>query len=78
MVIPRLSISEMNNKNNHGDNNNERFKLFSADARNKGLNNQNTKRDRYNDDISPMHWFPNFDNLKSRQGTDSINLPLST
>jgi hypothetical protein len=75
VVIPRLSISEMNNKNDHGEK--ERFKLFSADAGTKTQNNQKTSN-RYKDDVSAIHWFPNFDILKSRQGTDSINLPLST
>jgi hypothetical protein len=34
VVIPRLSISEMNNKNENVEK--ERFKLFSADAGAKG------------------------------------------
>lgn len=65
----------MNNKNDNGEK--ERFKLFSADAGTKTQNKQNTSN-RYKDDVSAIHWFPNFDILKSRQGTDSINLPLST
>ena len=44
-------------------------------------NNNNRYGKQGRDDISALtaiNWFPNFDNLKSRQGTDSINIPLST